>query len=156
MRFAAYAGTVQFGGILVAAGLCVLIGFSCVQVDGGAVEAGWDLRFPDGRRTDDDGNSVSCTQTGMDRMVLVLQPMAGGVDPCVGQSHCQFSCSSQGVGTTDFVIPPAEYSISLHVVDKAGKSLASVDGVVTPGPVVRQVSTGEITSLNVNLIIVSR
>ena len=128
----------------------------CVAVNGGAVEAGWDLRFPDGRRTDDNGDPVSCDKSGMDRMVLSLRSMAGGGYPCLGQQHCQFPCSSQGVGTTDFEIPVGEYAISLQVVDRQGKALESGDGVITPGPVVRQVSTGEITNLSVNLIIVAR
>ena len=130
---------------------------ACVAVDGGAVEAGWDLRFPDGRRTDDNGDSVSCGKTGLVQMALALIPVSGvTTDPCAAIESCRFPCSSQGVGTTDFQIPPGEYAISLEVLDAGGAPLGPESGIVSPGPVVREVVLGQITSLNVNLIIVDR
>ena len=138
-------------------GLAMLLGLcACVEVDGGAVEAGWDLRFPDGRRTDDNGDSIDCTKAGLGRMALELSALEGEGDPCAAQETCRFPCSSQGVGTTDFFIPPGEYAISLQVLDPAGKALGAADGIVAPGPVVRRVDNGQITSLSVNLIIVDR
>lgn len=129
---------------------------ACVAVDGGAVEAGWDLRFPDGRRTDDNGDSVSCSKSGLAQMALTLTPVDGGDDPCADIESCRFPCSSQGVGTTDFQIPPGEYAISLEVLDASGAPQGPESGIVSPGPVVRDVVLGQITSLNVNLIIVDR
>jgi hypothetical protein len=129
---------------------------ACVAVDGGAVEAGWDLRFPDGRRTDDNGDSISCGKTGLAQIALVLAPLDGSSDPCATIESCRFPCSSQGVGTTDFQIPPAEYAISLEVLDSSGAPQGPESGIVSPGPVVRDVVLGQITSLHVNLIIVDR
>ena len=130
---------------------------ACVAVDGGAVEAGWDLRFPDGRRTDDNGDSVSCSKTGLVQMALSLIPVDGeGADPCATIDSCRFPCSSQGVGTTDFQIPPGEYAISLELLDASGAPQGPASGIVCPGPVVRDVVLGQITSMNVNLIIVDR
>jgi len=86
----------------------------------------------------------------------VLTPVDGGSDPCATIESCRFPCSSQGVGTTDFQIPPAEYAISLEVLDSGGTPQGPESGIVSPGPVVRDVVLGQITSLNVNLIIVDR
>ena len=129
---------------------------SCVDVRGGAVEAGWDLRYPDGRRTDADDNYIDCARSRLGRMALALTPSGGGDDPCAGQAYCEFGCSNLGFGTTEFAIPQGEYAIVLEVLDPAGKVLMPADGIVGPGAMVRQILTGEITSLSVNLIIVSR
>ena len=144
--------------------VCLLAGVAsvagCVEVDGGAVEVGWDLRFPDGRRTDGDGDSVSCRREGLWHMALSLQPMSdtalvdGGVDPCAGLTHCRFSCSSQGVGTTDFVLQPGQYAMRLRVLGGSGQDLGPAQGVLTPGAMVRQVVLGEITNLSVHLVVV--
>lgn len=129
---------------------------ACVDVEGGAVEVGWDLRFPDGRRTDDDDNYIDCTKAQLGKMALSLLPIDPGTDPCAGDDRCQFACSHMGFGTTPFVIPEGQYAISLQILDPAGIPLGSGEGIVTPGPIVRNVRTGEITSLSVNLIIVDR
>jgi len=136
--------------------LAVLAGPGCVEVDGGAVEVGWDLRYPDGRRTDDQDRFIDCQRARIGAMALSLRPTAGGPDPCEAEDRCRFACSHLGSGTTPFVIPEAEYAMELEVLDLEGRSLGSADGIVTPGPVVRQVRTGRIASLSVNLIIVDR
>jgi len=128
----------------------------CVAVDGGAVEVGWDLRFPDGHRTDDNGDPISCERARLGAMALALTPSDGATDPCAGVGHCRFSCSAQGIGTTDFVIPPGEYAMVLQVLDPTGIALGVGDGIVSPGSMVRDVALGEITSLSVQLIIVDR
>jgi hypothetical protein len=143
----------RWGG---AALLLALALAGCVDVDGGAVEVGWDLRFPDGRRTDDDDNYIDCTKAQLGKMALALPPVGPGTDPCAGDDRCRFPCSHMGFGTTPFVIPEGEYSISLQILDPTGSPLGSGEGIVTPGPIVRQVRTGQITSLSVNLIIVDR
>lgn len=139
--------------------IMALLPAGCIPIEGGAVEAGWDLRFPDGRRVDDG----LCSSRGLAGLRIALEPVApdtyaptGGVDPCQGAGHCQFECAPFGSGTTDFAIPEGTYAIALTVLDTTGKSLGPGDGVVTPAPVVRQIRTGEVTDLNVNLIIVDR
>jgi hypothetical protein len=165
LRVAAY-GKTKLGtmnrfdrrGVLLHMACTALLGLAggCVEVDGGAVEVGWDLRFPDGRRTDDNGDSISCSRAQLGDMALVLSPVGGGDDPCSGVGHCRFSCSPQGVGTTDFVLPPGDYAMALQVLDPSGKALGVGDGILTPGSMVRRIILGEITNLSVHLIIVDR
>lgn len=133
-----------------------MLASACVSVDGGAVEASWDLRFADGRRVDDNGQLVDCLKEDLARMQFSLISKASGQDPCAGEDHCKFNCSSFGSGTTNFAIPEDRYAISIQIVDTKGQILGPAEGVVTPGPVVRWVRVGQITDLNVNLIIVDR
>jgi hypothetical protein len=128
----------------------------CVEINGGAVEAGWDLRFPDGRSVDDDGNFIDCQQAGLANVFFSVISVDSDKKPCEGASHCLFPCSHAGTGITDFAIPPGVYSISLQLLDQAGKVVGPEQGVVAPSPVVRVITNGKITDLNVNLIIVDR
>jgi hypothetical protein len=128
----------------------------CVPVDGGAVEASWDLRFGDGRRVDDEGNLLDCAKERLKRVQFLLISETSGKNPCAGAGHCQFDCAQFGSGTTEFAIPEDRYAISLQLVGTDDKELDAADGVVYPGPRVRWIREGEITDLDVNLIIVDR
>jgi hypothetical protein len=126
----------------------------CQEVSGGAVEAGWDLRDPQ-------GNRLSCQDAKISSIRFTLKPTDGGADPCVADSRCTFPCdkgvgNNPRIGTTPFIIPEGAYAISLSPLDQEGKVLDYSDGFVVPTPVVRDVHTGELTELSVNMIIVRR
>jgi hypothetical protein len=137
---------------------CVILAMTggCIAVNGGAVEASWDLRFADGRRIDDKGNLLDCNKENLSRVQFSLISVSSGENPCMGAEHCQFSCVQFGSGTTNFAIPEDNYAISLQLVGTDGAVLGPKDGIVAPGPRVRWVRQGEIADLDVNLIIVDR
>ena len=120
----------------------------CVEVSGGAVEARWDLRDSQGVRTD-------CVTAQVLSVQLVLRPLDQEADPCAIGARCLFACD-RGVGDTAFDIPVGEYAMSLQVVGEEGRVLGPGEGVVTPAPTVRQVFLGQLTNLNVNMIVVNR
>lgn len=139
----------------------LLVG-ACVQIDGGAVEARWDLQYgiddctPPGASDPlcKRGNRTSCALSNIATIEFVLTPVRGGKDPCLADPGvCRFDCERK-VGTTTFFAPEADYSISLRARDPEGKILGPADGLTAPPPILRQVRTGELTNLNVNLIIV--
>lgn len=134
----------------------------CVEIDGGAVEARWDLQYGGEDCTPSGaseplcvrGNRISCERGNVGFIELKLDPLRGSDDPCDREGDpCRFSCGPL-IGTTRFFIPEDDYSISLQVRDPAGALLGPTDGVAVPAPIVRQVLDGELTNLNVNLIIV--
>lgn len=98
---------------------------------------------------------MSCKLALVDSIKLVLDPVGGGDDPCQGSSRCKFRCNEL-LGTTRFFVPEADYAISLRAVDRDGELLDQADGVTTPAPLVYSVRKGELTNMNVNLIIVTR
>lgn len=134
---------------LLAALLLWLVG-GCIEIEGGAVEARWVLRTPS-------GNAVTCQdeRARIDWVRFVLSPRPEGADPCFDDERCAFSCE-RGVGTTPFFIPEGEYAISLQPLDVDQNPLSEQDGVSVPAPLIRQVRTGQSTSLFVNLIVVDR
>jgi len=141
----------------------------CIEVEGGAVEVGWDLRIPqNGQRIGckgDNENKGALRRLNLNKLFLGLSlvPIAGGADPCANDGRCRFECDTEVeqvlTGITPFFIPQGEYSIVTKGlgVDIHGqvKQLTAAE-LVAPPPVVRTVTTGEITDLNVNLIIIQR
>jgi hypothetical protein len=122
----------------------------CADVRGGAVEARWFLR-------NGQGEIKECAELKIQSVRCVLEPVAGGPDPCASEASCLFECTRTLAGAvTGFVIPEGSYGIALGVVDQDGQLLGPQDGVAAPAPVVRQVREGQVTGLNVNLIIVDR
>lgn len=121
----------------------------CVSIDGGAIEARWDLRDPDGVR-------LNCEQAGINqvRFAAVNQATKAG-DTCTNVGSCYFSCEA-GKGVTAFIIPEGKYAISLVAIDPAGKELGVSEGVTVPAPIVRDVRDGEVTGMNVNLLIIAK
>jgi|GEM_PF-6411065 hypothetical protein len=142
-------------------GVTGIIGLSaCVAIDGGAVEVGWQLR---NASTEVPSRHLDCSETSFDSVRLELQPSDSTLAspcttaPCSETNCCLFRCD-QEIGVTGFVIPPGHYSmqITATLAENQGqeRSLESSNGVTTPAPVVREVRTGEVTALGVNLIIV--
>jgi hypothetical protein len=119
-----------------------------VEVAGGAVEARWDLRDPDGVRI------AQCASTRVAWLRFALSAIEDGADPCAADPGCRFRCDLKA-GATRFVIPPGDYAMALEPQGEDGLPLGPGQGVVTPAPVTRRVVNGQVTDLSVNLIIVT-
>ena len=126
----------------------------CVPIDGGAVEASWQVAtYGDGRGIADCG----CACPPISKIRLQLMPLSGGIDPCAGRTTCQFSCNLQS-GATRFDIPPGSYAISLVPVGADGNDIAPRSDSLTCGaqsgidPVVRDVLYGRVTQLDATLM----
>lgn len=148
-------------GVSILLASCALLS-GCIDIEGGAIEVRWDLQYGGEDCTvpgEDEprckrGNRVSCKLANVGAVRLALTPLFGsGDDPCASDAGCSFECDRK-VGTTAFFIPEGDYGISLRTEDPQGALLGPAEGVTVPSPVVRQIRRGELTNLNVNLIIV--
>lgn len=120
----------------------------CVSIEGGAVEASWVVVTQDGRGISD--CACTCPRVAMTRLSLI--PIEGGEDPCAGRQSCMFSCNRKS-GATRFDIPPGMYAISVvpvgaDGVDLTGGEVGTCSAGVGASPVVRQVVSGRVTSLD--------
>lgn len=147
--------------------IIMLLAPACQPVEGGAVEIRWDIRNVKGERIGCDGDSEdpgARQVLKMDQLYFQLEliPMGDGVDACLVGDDCRFECTTGTSeilpGTTPFTIPEGEYLMTSYAwgySSTAGtKHFTAAGGVVAPPPVQRRVAEGEITDLNVNLIIV--
>lgn len=136
--------------------LFLLTAAGCVAVDGGSVEATWDLHTPDGRRI----ANCNCACPRIAKVRFSVVPAAGGDDLCVGRDACQFSCGA-GQGGVPFDIPPGDYSLALIPVGEDGQDL--VGPILQPAggtcsaqssvaPILRSVRKGQPTQLNTVII----
>ena len=143
----------------------------CVEVDGGALEVRWDIRDEDVGRINCD---IARQRVGLASLRLSAVPLtdtpssadggsssdgsAGANDLCAVDDRCTFACDTAGddvlLGITPFFLPGGRYLIRSVGLDGDGSALTSARGLVTPAAVVRQVNSGEVTDLNVNLIVV--
>src|SRR4051812_31869981 len=120
---------------------------SCVEIDGGAVEASWVVVSVDGHAIP----TCACTDPQIDSVRVKLVRYGGGAaepggDACAGRASCQFACDRR-TGATPFDIPPGQYLMSLVAVDGTGQDLtddaAGEKRVVAPAPVLRDVVRGQ-------------
>ena len=129
----------------------------CVDVQGGALEARWDIRNKLGERI---GCDKAAASVGLSKLRFKVAPLDGADDPCETDDRCLFLCEgAEGdvvLGSTPFMVPAASYAISTVVLDSGGTILTPSDGVISPSPVVRTVREGEVTDMDVNLIIADR
>jgi hypothetical protein len=136
--------------------LLALAATGCVSIDGGAVEASWDIHALDGRGIAD----CSCTCPEVAKVRFSVVPAAGGADLCAGRAACQFPCRAKH-GATPFDIPPGDYALSLvpqgadgqdligPIVQDAGATCSAQSGVA---PTLRTVGKGQLTQLNAAVI----
>ena len=136
--------------------LLALAATGCVSIDGGAIEASWDIHASDGRGIAD----CSCTCPEITKVRFSVVPAAGGSDLCIGRAACQFPCRSKH-GATPFDIPPGAYAVSLvplgadgqdltgALIGDAGIGCSAQSGVA---PTLRTVGKGQLTQLNGVLI----
>jgi len=128
----------------------------CVSVEGGSVEATWDLHTPDGRRI----AKCSCSCPEIAKVRFSVVPAAGGEDLCSGREACQFSCGA-GQGGTPFDIPPGDYALSLIPVAADGQDLVGAvpqegggmcSAQSSMAPILRTIRRGRPTQLNTVVI----
>jgi hypothetical protein len=132
--------------------LFALTAAGCVSIDGGSVEAAWDLHTPDGRRI----AQCSCSCPRIAKVRFSVVPAAGGADLCAGRDACQFACGA-GQGGTPFDIPPGDYALSLVPVGEDGQDLVgeipqagggTCSAQSSVAPILRTVRKGQPTQLN--------
>lgn len=137
--------------------LLALAATGCVSIDGGAVEASWDIHAQDGRGIAD----CSCTCPEIAKVRLSVVPAAGGADVCAARAACQFFCRAKH-GATPFDIPPGDYALSLVPLGLDGQDLTGAvtqdgGGVCTAqggvAPTLRTVGKGQLTQLNAVVIV---
>ena len=140
--------------VLIAAS--ALVASSCIDVDGGAVEASWVLRT-------DQGFAISgcgCSDPKIDRVrfevVAIDAAGAAGADVCAGRGDCVFACT-RGTGATDFAIPPGRYGVAIVPLDADGQDLRmpgpGEKSVRTPERILRDVVAGQVTQIDALAII---
>ncbi|MBK8481599.1 MAG: hypothetical protein IPL40_10535 [Proteobacteria bacterium] len=122
----------------------------CVAINGGAIEARWTLRNAQGERLRCDDPAVT-----VDKVRLRLLPEPSGDDSCATADYCRFDCSDE-VGVTPFVIPAGTYATGIELLAADGRALGPSAGVRTPALLLRQVAVGELTNLNVSLVLIER
>jgi len=120
----------------------------CVDIEGGAIEARWTLRNGQGERLRCDDPAV-----GASTVRLRLLPEPDGDDRCAELAYCRFACTDE-LAVTPFVIPQGTYAIGIELLTAEGRALGPADGVRTPALLLRRVATGELTSLNVSLVLI--
>jgi len=137
--------------VRIVASLLVLAASGCVSIDGGAVEASWDIHA-NGRSIAD----CSCTCPEIAKVRFSVVPKAGGDDLCAGRAACQFPCRAKH-GATPFDIPAGDYALNLvplgvdgqdliGPVAQAGGGMCSAQSGVAP--VLRTVGKGKLTQLD--------
>jgi hypothetical protein len=118
----------------------------CVSVNGGAVELAWTLRTRDGRPVS--GNA--CADQRIAEVQLCIQPCDDANGICSGETVCPFAAfpCDRGRGSTDFALAPGRKKLWITVTCTNG----GVPDVTLPEPVLRDVTTGDVTELNALLI----
>jgi hypothetical protein len=129
---------------------------TCVEIDGGAIEASWVLRTYDGRAID--GCGCGNPSIARVRFVVAESDREGhtGADICAGRADCEFSCDSQRGATPFFVPAGRRYAISLSVSDGTGRVLPTGGGdgsVRLQAPILRDVVYGQPTQLEAFAIV---
>jgi hypothetical protein len=136
--------------------LLALVATGCVSIDGGAVEASWDVHASDGRGIAD----CSCTCPEVAKVRFSVVSAAGGPDLCAERAVCQFSCQAKH-GATPFDIPPGDYALSLVPVGADGQDLTGAAPQAGGGtcsahsgvdPILRTIGEGQLTQLNAVVI----
>jgi hypothetical protein len=104
----------------------------CTAVEGGAIEASWNLRTTA-------GSDLDCDEAGVTEIRLY-----------VGDRRFDFECSDAR-GVTGFDIPPGTVSITL-VPLCADSMPPPVDTYRSPAEIVRVITEGEVITLDTQLI----
>ncbi|MBT8491984.1 MAG: hypothetical protein KJO07_02895 [Deltaproteobacteria bacterium] len=130
------------------AGLAGILGcFSCVDVNGGAVELSWSLRTPDGDPND-------CTGADIDRVRLCWAPADDGQTVRVCEGSRTFDCQDER-GFSRFEIDEGETAFWIEPLCARTQVVPDPATYEVPPPLVRVVSPGQVVILNALLIVAS-
>jgi hypothetical protein len=129
---------------------------ACVPVNGGAVELSWTVLDAQGGCGPAGSGSVSfcCSQQGISTVELCVQDcdtQDASTGSCTGKPTCPsftFSCDRTR-GATDFAISPGRKKLWITVTCTNG---ATPSGISVPEPLLRDVTSGDVTELNALLI----
>lgn len=128
----------------------------CVEIKGGAVELSWLLQ-------DFDGQDVKCIDARVQTIRVCWVPIdrdAGETearcaivrrDAGIENLYRDFDCVEQR-GVTRFELPPGENAVFVQPVCQGGQT--PTGRVQVPPPIVRDVGSGEVVSLNQLLLVV--
>ncbi len=116
----------------------------CVEINGGAVELSWTLRTFAGANIDE----CSAYEIGQIR----LEWQSGPDNPNVDGGSTTFDCTDSR-GVTDFVIGEGAQLLEIVPICDDGND-AAADTYEVPAPILRQVHTGELVTLNSLLVVV--
>lgn len=132
------------------------MGTGCVQIDGGAVELSWSIRNFDGEssscdlRTTDGSNDFA----DIDQIRICWEPVEPGgeigvCDPMLSET---FDCRV-GHGVSGFEIAPGDTALWIEPVCEGTMVTPTVGKYEVPAPIVRDVTSGEVVTLNALLIV---
>lgn len=130
--------------------------WACVEIDGGAAEFSWSIRSPDGRASSCD---LRLPDGGADRpdilsVQLCWEAAPEGVSPsllCNPDRRAVFECSLSR-GATDFVVDEGRTAFWIEPLCADGEPLQR-DLVEVPAPIVRDVSKGQVVTLDALLVV---
>ena len=123
--------------------LISLIWTACVDIGGGAVELSWTLRTPDGEPN-------QCGRASIDNVRLCWKANDEPGQTCDGQAS--FDCEEQR-GFSRFEVAPGATRLWIEPLCEDTLVVPDPATYEVPAPVVRQVETGEVVTLNALLII---
>lgn len=131
--------------IIVALGLAVT---GCVEVEGGAVEFSWTLRNFEGNPIADDP-AESCGLVRIDRIRLIWESPPDNGELVLGNDD--FDCEANR-GVTGFVVPAGSQLLRIIPICE-GDMLPQVHTYEVPPPILRDVQSGEVVTLNSLLVV---
>jgi hypothetical protein len=117
---------------------------ACVNVEGGAVELAWTIH------DSQTGQPVSCSQSGIGQVVLHID------SPSVMEHSARKFACDQNRGSSFFDITPSpttSFAIDVRC-DDTTQATPNAMLYLVPQPIVREVTSGEMTDLDVLLITV--
>ena len=113
----------------------------CAGIDGGAIEASWDVRTVD-------GNDTQCGDAGVSRVQLWWRIERD--DGAITVRNESFPCKDER-GVTGFDLPPGPAELWLEPVCADG--VAPLEGTYEgPTPIVRTITQGEVITLDTQLL----
>lgn len=122
----------------------VTASFGCVPIDGGAIELAWTVRT-------EDAHPADCREQGIAAVALCLRDCDDS-GACTGPQRCPFMTfpCERGQGATSFSVTPGrkELWVTASCIDGSSARIR------VPEPLLRDVTTGDVTQLNALLIAV--
>jgi hypothetical protein len=140
-------GMRRLQGVVLVLGLG-LASMGCVEVEGGAVEFSWTLRNFQGNPIADD-LAESCGKVGIDKILLIWEPPPDSDERVLG--NWEFDCAANR-GVTGFVVPEGPQLLRIVPFCQGGV-LPGAHTYEVPPPILRDVRSGEVVTLNSLLVV---